>query len=344
MADKGPMRFAIVHIPRDPHDLPALARATEEAGFDWLTLGDSQSIFRDVWISLAVCAMHTARVRIGPGVSNVITRHLTVTAGAAATLDELSNGRAILPLGSGDSAAYNIGERAVRLADFERDVHTLRRLLCGETVEHKGKSIHVRWANRPVPIYVGAEGPKTLRMAGRVADGVIIGTGLIPEVIADSLEYVRQGAEESGRRLEDLDIWFLTKTNIAPDRERALHEMKMAIAASGNHAFRFGLEGKRLPPEFVEPIKRLQQEYVYPQHEELGATRNAQLTDELGLTEYLAERFTVLGTPEDCVQKLQRLYEAGARQFFITGLMGDPLKFVRTWGEEVMPRLAAVRR
>ena len=98
-----------------------------------------------------------------------------------------------------------------------------------------------------MPIYLAAEGPRTLELAGRVADGVIVGLGLTPEVVRLSLAAIERGARAAGRTLDDVDVWWFAKTSLADRREEAIAPIKMALAASANHAFRFTLEGKGVP-------------------------------------------------------------------------------------------------
>jgi 5,10-methylenetetrahydromethanopterin reductase len=185
-----------------------------------------------------------------------------------------------------------------------------------------------------VPIYLAAEGPRTLELAGRVADGVIVGLGLTPEVIALSLAAIERGARAAGRTLADVDVWWFAKTNLADSRAAAIDHIKMALAASANHAFRFTLDGKGVAPELHEPIRALQRAYDSHHHEIAGAG-NAGLTDRFGLTEFLVDRFAIAGTPADCVAQIRRAMAAGARQFVITGFVPDPRAFMRRWAREV---------
>src|SRR6266568_3668356 len=285
-------RFGIVFLPESLGDFGSLCREAEEAGFDLLGVADSQSVFRELYVALAIAARDTSRIRLGPLVTNPQTRHLVVTASAISSIDELSGGRAMLGLGSGDSAIYTLGAPPSTVAGLEDAVVTLGQLTSGALVERDHRKWQVRRSTRRVPIYLASEGPRTLELAGRVADGVIVGLGLTPEVISVSLAAIERGARAAGRTLEDLDIWWFAKTNVADTREGAVAPIKMALAASANHAFRFTLEGKAVPPDLHERIRGLQKEYDAHQHEIAGAA-NADLTERWGLTEFLRDRFAI---------------------------------------------------
>jgi 5,10-methylenetetrahydromethanopterin reductase len=311
----------------------------EQKGYALLGMADSQSLFRETYVSLTVCALASTKLRLGPTVTNPITRHPAVTASAIASLDEVSGGRAFLGVGSGDSAIYNLGQRLTSLETLRRALVALKALMRGEQIEFEGRPIHTRWIPRPVPLWISAEGPKTLELAGELCDGVIVGTGLTPEVIADSLACLERGARKSGRALGDLDVWWFAKANVADTRERAVAEIKMALAASANHAFRVTLEGKHVPPKYQAAIRELQRRYAFHQHEYIGTTVNAALSDELGLTDYLAERFAIVGTPEECAVKIDGLRQKGIAQILLTAIVPDRTRFVRDFADHVMKAL-----
>lgn len=327
-------RFGIVFLPESLAGFGDLCREAEDSGFDWLGVADSQSVFRELYVALTLAALNTSRVRLGPLVTNPLTRHLVVTASAIASVDELSGGRAVLGLGSGDSAIYTIGAPPATVAGLEDSITTLGRLTSGETVEREGRTWRVHRSTRRVPIYLAAEGPRTLELAGRVADGVIVGLGLTPEVIRLSLAAIERGARAAGRTLADVDVWWFAKTSLADRRDAAIEPIKMALAASANHAFRFTLEGKGVPADLHEKIRALQREYNAHHHEIPGAA-NASLPDRFGLTEFLVDRFGIAGTPADCVAQISRAMAAGARQFIITDFVPDPRVFMHRWAKEV---------
>jgi 5,10-methylenetetrahydromethanopterin reductase len=197
-------------------------------------------------------------------------------------------------------------------------VVTVRELFATRESVYRGRRVRLMWPTRAVPVYLTAEGPRTLELAGEVADGVIVGTGLQREVVEDSLAHLARGAARSGRSLEDLDVWWFIKWNLDDDKRRAIAEMRMTLTASANHAFRFTLEGKHIPEEYKEPIRRLQAQYRFEEHESHGADRrNAQLVEESGLTDYLAERFTLAGSPGEFRQKLAGLQSLGVNNFLM---------------------------
>jgi 5,10-methylenetetrahydromethanopterin reductase len=327
------VRCGLLLLAEDLTTFGELCRTAEDARFDLLGVGDSQSIFRDVHMALTVAALETRRLRLGPMVTNPVSRHLTVTAGAMASLQELSAGRAVLGIGSGDSALRTVGAPPATLAGLEAAVVDLRALLEGRPVPHGGDRWQVRPPPSPVPVWLAAEGPRTLRLAGRVADGVVVGLGLTPEVVSLALHHLAAGAAEAGRTLDDLDVWWLVKANLGP-----LDDLRMALAASANHAFRFTLEGKGLPRELWERVQGLQAAYR-SHHHELREGDNAALTDRFELTEHLGERFALWGEPDDVLRGIERAAAAGARQLLLTGFVREPLRFVERWGREVIARL-----
>ena len=333
------MKFGVTMLPDSLEVLASRARLAEEMGFDYVGIGDSQSLFRELYVSLSVVAMSTERVMLGPTVSNPLTRHPAVTASAIASVNELSGGRAFLGIGSGDSAVLNLGLRPARLAELHHYLQTVRDLLGGTAADYRGDRTHVRWADASVPVAMSAEGPRTLAMAGAVADAAIIHTGLTTDVLNDTVTRIREGERAAGRETGATGVWAFAKCNIADRRDDAIEEIKMALAASGHHAFRFTLEGKNVPEELREPVSILHREYQATEHEQVGQTRNAKLTDELGLTDYFAERFAVAGTPEECRAKTRAIFDTGVDVLLITAIGPSPETIIRRFGEEVIAPL-----
>lgn len=316
--------FAGLAIPEDftPDSLAryqARLKRMEDWGYQSLVMPDTQSIWRELYVTMTVMAMSTQRVRIWPAVANPLTRHPAVAASAIASLNELSGGRAVFNISSGDSAIYNLGLRGAKIATTRAYLTAVKDLFAHGEATYQGKTIRLMWPSGPTPpVYVTAEGPKTLEMTGEVADGVLVGTGLQPDIVQDSLDHIARGAARSGRELADLDIWWFVKWNLDDDKAAAIHEMRMALTASANHAFRFTLEGKHIPEMYKDRIRQLQAQYVFEEHESPGEhRRNAQLVEEFGLTEYLAERFTMTGSPGDIRERIEQLAGLGVTKLLM---------------------------
>src|SRR5262245_30444839 len=312
------------------------ARLVEELGYEILGISDSQSICRDVYMTLALCAVNTERIRFGPRVITPVTRHPAVAASAAATLEELAPGRTLVAIGSGDSAAFNVGLRPASLAELREYTETIRSLLATGRATYHGATATLTWKRARVPLYLAASGPKTLRLAGQIADGVVIRTGITPDVVRDSIAQVETGARETGRDPKAIDMWWWPDVNVAASYREAVEEIKMSLASAGNHLSRFTTEGKHIPPDLLQKVKILGQRYAFSTHTLPGSPNN-RLIEELGLVDYLADRFAAVGTPEDCIKKIRAAVDAGARQFWMSVHFDDKERFLRDWAAKVAP-------
>jgi 5,10-methylenetetrahydromethanopterin reductase len=331
------VRFGINYMPTgSPFEVVRWARLVEELGYEILGISDSQSICRDVYMTLALCAVNTERLRLGPRVITPVTRHPAVAAGAAATLEELAPNRTLVALGSGDSAAFNVGLRPASLAELREYAETVRALLTTGTATYHGARATLTWKRAAVPLYLAASGPKTLRLAGRIADGVVIRTGIAPDIVRDSIAQIQAGAREAGRDPAALDLWWWPDVNVAASYREGVEEIKMSLAAAGNHLSRFTTEGKHIPPDLLEKVRILGQRYAFSSHTLPGSPNN-RLIEELGLVDYLADRFAAVGTPEECIAKLRAAVDAGARQFWMSVHFDDKERFLRDWAEKVAP-------
>ena len=328
MAATEPVRFGVNYLPGPAEDTLRWARAAEDAGFDIVGIADSQSVYRDVYMCLALCATGTRRVRLGPRVINPLTRHPAVAAGAAATLAEMAPGRTMLGIGTGDSAVLNLGLTPSTRARLRAYVGTVRELLETGHSAWDGRPCRMTWGGgERIPIYLAASGPRMLRLAGEIGDGVIINTGLAPDIVRDSIAEVRAGAESAGRRLEDVDCWWLPVANVRDDQAAAIDEVAMTLASAGSHLSRFTTEGKHIPPELHDAVVALGDRYRPEEHSKPDSS-NRGIIRELGLLDYLAERFAIAGTVDECVAKIGAAAEAGARQFWMSIHFDDKERFL----------------
>jgi 5,10-methylenetetrahydromethanopterin reductase len=197
-------------------------RRAEALGWDAVLQPDSQLRRRDTYVLLAAAAQATRRVVLGPLLANPINRHPTVTASSIATIDELAPGRTLLGWGVGDTAVRLAGLRPARVKELEAGTRLMRALLDGKEVE-VGAARPARLPHhRPVPIWIAAGGPRTLRMAGSVADGVFIRVGTHRANLTRTIDAIRAGAAEAGRDPGAVRLGAIFHTVLVDDPGRAL--------------------------------------------------------------------------------------------------------------------------
>jgi 5,10-methylenetetrahydromethanopterin reductase len=337
------MRFGIVSLPHTVQSTAAEAVLAEQVGFDWFGVIDSQSVYREVYATLALCAHSTSRIQLGPTVTNPVTRHPAVSAAAIATLGDLARGRVIFALSSGDSAVLNLGERPARLAEMREYLTAVRDLLASGVASYRGKRLNMSWPEHPIPLYMAAEGPKTLELAGEVSDGVIVNLGLHEPLIREALERIHAGAARARRDPAELEVWTMARVNVCDDVEAGIDEIKMELASSAHHVFRFTLDGKRVPPEMVAAIERVQRGYQPRAHEHIDGP-NAALVEEPPVLEYLADRFALVGPARHCADRLRAIEDAGIANVLFTGFVLDRPSLIRSLGEDVLPLVQHDRR
>lgn len=200
-----PFRFAVFAFSaRDGEAWTAFARRAEELGYDTLYVPDHLSGQISPIAALSAAATATTRLRIGPYVFANDFRHPLMMAREAATLDFLSGGRLELGMGAGwrrsdyRQLGYHYAEPGRRIDRLVESLGIVKRLLAGETVTHAGPHYRIEGARiapmpvqRPVPIQVGAGGPRMLRLAAREADVV----GLIPQFTRTGIPRVTDATE-----------------------------------------------------------------------------------------------------------------------------------------------------
>lgn len=323
------MRFGIILLwSGRPESCIRQARLAEEVGFDWIGVGDVASLFHDVFVTLSLVAQHTSRVRLGPLVTNPLVRHPVVAAGAAAAIEAIAPRRTFFGVGSGFSGVRDLGLKPASLGALQGYVVALRDLLGGRETVWRGRTLHLRQASGQIPIFISAHGPRSIALAARIGDGVVIHGGLTPGLVSSAVAAIGPGRE----------IWALAKANVSDDRERAIDEIKTGLAASGYHGFGTYV-GKDVPEELVPRLEALKRRYVVAEHQQPGRTSNAKLVDELGLAGFLAERFAVAGTPADCLEKLRSIQRAGVNDIVFTSVAPDPERLIRRLGEDVIAHL-----
>ena len=319
-----------VHLHAPPKstldDFVAAARLAARAGVARIGVSDSPAQGMECWSALTVLALNVSGTAIGPRVTNPVTRHPGVTAAGALGLPALGGCTSFVALGRGDSGVINLGAGFASLGELREYATALRHLLTEGVADYRGGRPAVLWPDRSarVPVIVAAEGPRTLAMAGAVADGVLIGAGLTEEVVTDALRRVREGAEAAGRDADELEIWWSARLGIDDDPGRGRERARSSIVSQANHALAGDLAAKHVPVGLRDAVARFRAGYDYTRK---GARfdDNPRLADALGLSDYLMRRFGVAGSPDQVRERLAELRGIGVTNVWLSspgGLAG----------------------
>lgn len=320
----------------DLETLTRLSSLAEKYGFDTIWMGDG-AYQRDYASCMTFMAQATKKIGIGLAVTNPYLRHPVKSALAIATINEVSKGRAKLGIGAGSldtlkSLGYYWERPAQRIADM---IIVIRTLLRGDRVNHKADSIIVDGVKAwmplvgPIPIYVGCRRPIMMRMAGRMAEGVLLDNVPI-EYIPYAKRQLLKGAASVGKDLEEFDVGNLSIFAASENRREAKQRVKRHlpydfITISDRELKAVGLNQSDVEP-IVEALKRqLPEEFV-------KASEN--------VTDYMVEKFSTSGTPEDCIKRIKEYSNAGITRILL-GLPTEPRdrpeETLKLAGEHVLP-------
>ena len=325
-----------------PQRTVSLSRLAERRGLDQVWVADER-FYRDVFANMTLVACHTERIKIGAMVTDPFVRHPALTATAAASVDEISEGRCVLGMGAGISGFSAMGIERVRPARAIKEAIALIHRLCdgeqdvsleGELIRfHRG---HLNFKPlRRVPIYVAGRGPRVLQAGGEMAEGVVVASYASPRGIRWGLEQVAKGAARAGRDPREVPIasWLYTSVSADGDRARDAVRTGVAVAMWGSREILEKI-GVTLPDD----VLRFMDEHAYGHAPGLTGTLGRMLPDEL-----LGE-FSLAGTVGEVTQKLIDIAGSGVGHaaFWIFPPAGESMEAVlEALLEDVIPAVRA---
>ena len=312
-------------------------RKAEDMGFDPLLFSDTVSLshFRilDPFPIMTLAAQVTKTATIGTCVTNPVTRHLSVTANAFATVDHIAGGRTVLGIGSGDTALYLLGKKYVNLAGMRETIEVLRGLLDGKPVVYEGQELRSNWDKKNLPIFLAADGPKMLALGGELANGLIVGAGLSGEVIDWVRGRVGEGEALAGRPHGSVPIWVDGIVNFGADREVVQNATRPRMCTRANHNFRVAYNA--VPEEHLDGVKNFRENY---NESDVGfKNKNAER-----VTDYLLDRFGIVGTEADVIGRFEEISDRGVETFLVAMpfILEERFRIIEFLAKEVIPRVA----
>ncbi|ASR35238.1 5,10-methylene tetrahydromethanopterin reductase [Prauserella marina] len=312
---------------------------SERKGFDTAWIADSQLLWRDVFATMALAADRTEHIRLASAVTNFVTRHPSVVASAANTLNELAPGRVLLGVGTGDSSVKPLGMRPSRLAEMREAISTTRTLLAGEQRDFGNRRASLRDAAGEVAIHIAASGPRSLGMAGEVADGVLTLAGISPETVAGTWKSVEDGAAKAGRAMSELDFTVGAFCKITDDIERDAAILKpicLHLASIGAQDY-LRIAGIDLEPP--PAIPEVYPDMVHAEDWDLAVEKASRyVTDDMAVR--FSRAFCLFGTVEEILDRIRAAIDLGATGFYLrhVGNYTLPLEVIETFGDEIIPR------
>jgi 5,10-methylenetetrahydromethanopterin reductase len=323
-------------------------KLAEDNGYDTVWLADER-FYREVYSCLTYFAQHTSRVKIGPCVTDPYARHPALTAMAIATLDEISNQRAILGIGAGISGFAELGiDRKKPARAIREAIELIRMLLRGEKVTYKGEVIQFtegKLSFAPVrseiPIYVASNGPIGQKTAGAVADGAIMeACGNVQEVKAFRA-VLDAGAKQAGRDPKAVRLIARLNTCIAADGKSARDALRPTVARLlGAARLKFLTaeeQGLTLPSDLVASVA--------------GAAYASGFAPYLPLLPHVTDRhvtsFTLAGDVAEVTAQVLELRRAGVDDFTVMPFAAEGTTIEDTitkFGLEVWPAVEAAEK
>jgi alkanesulfonate monooxygenase SsuD/methylene tetrahydromethanopterin reductase-like flavin-dependent oxidoreductase (luciferase family) len=280
-------RIAPVTVVTDMGTMFELAQAVERCGLWGVGVCDSPVLYGECYPAIAAMLQATSRIRVGTNVTNPTTRHWTVHASSARTMEELAPGRFFLGIASGDGAVHSLGLPPATRAELAAAVTSIK-------------------AHSPAEVHVAASGPLMADTAGAVADAAIIGTGA--DLVA--LRTLGDRVRASGR---DVDVWGLVYLDVVAEG-RDVREARRRGLAMGMAQARFSLSSsfrdKNVPEEHQQRIREVMERYDFMHHASFDGNPNVDLFEDAEeVREYLTDRFCVVGTAAACATRLTEMIE-----------------------------------
>ncbi|MFB6671159.1 TIGR03842 family LLM class F420-dependent oxidoreductase [Streptomyces sp. NPDC057684] len=339
------MDFGLV-LQTDPpaSGVVSLMQRAEREGFTHGWTFDSAVLWQEPFVIYSRILAETSHLTVGPMVTNPGTRTWEVTASTFATLNDMYGNRTICGIGRGDSAMRVAGRKPNTLARISEAMKVIRALGRGDEADLGGTVIRFPWVRdgAQLPVWMAAYGPKALKMAGEEADGFILQLA-DPYLTQYMIKAVRDAAAGAGRDPSEVKICVAAPAYVTADDSpealaHAREECRWFGGMVGNHVAdlvtKYGEHSSMVPDELTDYIKA-RQGYDYAHHGRTGNPDTAFVPDEI------VDRFCVIGTAQDHVEKLRALRDLGVDQFALYAMHDAKEEVIDAYGEHIIAAVNA---
>lgn len=307
------MEFAFGLVPTsDLESFSRLIAQAEQWGFDTAFVPD-QGFHRDPFVTLAHLASTLSRIKLGVAVTNPYTRNPMQIARAAGALADLCQGRFILGLGAGEVGGLRDKLGAPRspfLPVVETAIQAMRDLIDGQRVTVESPAFAIRDVRlefecpHRIPMYLATTAPDGFRLAGRLADGLILADVTDPDIIRQCLQSVAEGAGENGRTMQDIEVvtWITTivTDDVTATRDHLRRVMAMTVCA-------FHRELRQMLG--IDDGRRSEMQHAL-EHS------SGPFSPEL-FPDSLFDQVAIVGSAGHCIERLRAIEAAGSTQYSV---------------------------
>jgi probable F420-dependent oxidoreductase len=314
----------------------ALAKLAEQHGFSHVWTFDSHLLWQEPYVIYSAILAETRKVKVGPFVTNPATRDWTVTASVFATLNEMYGNRTICGIGRGDSAVRVTNGKPTTLKELRESIHVIRELANSRAVEYNGATLQFPWSKgSELDVWVAAYGPLALKLTGEVGDGFILQMADL-DVAKWMIETVRTAASNAGRDPMAVKFCVAAPMYIGTDWEHMRDQCRWFGGMVGNHVAdivtKYGTDSE-VPKALTDYIAG-REGYDYNSHGKADNDHVDFVPDEI------VDRFCLLGTASDHIEKLEALRDLGVDQFAGYLQHDNKEETLRVYGETVIPALS----
>lgn len=315
-----------------------LAKLAEQFGFSHVWTFDSHLLWQEPYVIYSQILAETKRIIVGPMVTNPATRDWTVTASTYATLNEMYGNRTICGIGRGDSAVRVTNGAPTTLKTLRESIHVIRELANSRSVEYNGAQLQFPWSRgSTLDVWVAAYGPLALKLTGEVGDGFILQLADL-DIAKWMIQTVRDAADNAGRDPMSIKFCVAAPMYIGDDWSHMRDQTRWFGGMVGNHVAdivdKYGTDGA-VPQALTDYIAE-RKAYDYNEHGRAGNSHTTFVPDDI------VDRFCVLGSAHDHIEKLTQLKQLGVDQFAGYLQHDNKEETLRVYGETVIPAMRDV--
>jgi probable F420-dependent oxidoreductase len=313
-----------------------LAQRADAGGFSHVWTFDSCVLWQEPFVIYSQILAATTRVKVGPMVTNPLSREPSVTASLFATLNDMFGNRTVCGIGRGDSAMRVLGRTPASLATLARAIGVIRDLAEGREVDYDGTKVRIPWVHDGrLEVWMAAYGPKALKVCGEHADGFILQCA-DPDIARWTIGAARAAAAAAGRDPAALAICVAAPAYVGEDYPHMRDQTRWFGGMVGNHVAdlvaRYGDTGDVVPRALTDYI-RARHGYDYSHHGKAGNPSTDFVPDEI------VDRFCLLGPPERHRERLAELREIGAGNFSVYLMHDDADATLDAYASQVIGRV-----